>query len=279
MKKFTHFDDPFDISQTNNYELNIQFGHTGFSFVVNSLQSNKCVAIGLQEFGGSLHLSDLPQRLSSFLDSQEFLSKNFSKVNFIYTSAKSTLVPEKYFHKDRLKETFSFNHTLSVDDNLEYSEHRELKIFQLFAFPASLATIIINRFKDVNFTHQSEALLINFTKKETVKEPKPILLAHFTDELVDIVVSHDQKLILHNTFEAASDSDRVYYIAFVLKQLKLVCPDTQIFLSGAVSENSELYTLIKDNVCVGSTPRLYANLQKEISLPVAKHEFINLINL
>ena len=275
MKKFAHFDDSFDISHTNNYEITIQFGRNGYSYSVNSLLNNRCVTLGLHEFGGSLHTNDLAQRLTSFLDSQEFLTKNFSKVNFIFTSAKSTLVPEEYFKKERLKELYSFNYPLTTDENLEYMELKSIKAYQIFAFPASLATVMVNRYKDVNFSHQSSAMIEVFTKKATLKEAHSAVLLHFTDDLVDIVVSKQQKLLLHNTFEAASDTDRLYYAAFVINQLKLNLKSTPIYLVGNIDEDGSLYKLL--STYFGNL-KLFSELNKTYNLPAPKHQLANLIN-
>ncbi len=275
MKKFAHFDDSFDISHTNNYEITIQFGRDGYAYSVSSLLNNRCVALGYQEFGGTLHVSDLPQRLISFLDSQEFLSKNFSKVNFIYTSAKSTLVPESHFRKERLKELYSFNHVLGTDENLEYTELKPLKMVQVFSFPASLATVMINRYKDVNFCHQSIALLETFVRKTTQKEAQPMVLIHFVDELIDIIVAKQQKLILHNTFEAGADADRLYYVSYVLTQLKLDLDTLPIHLAGNIDEESKVWKLFDEHF---EHLKFNTDLNKTYTLPVPKHQFLNIIN-
>lgn len=276
MKRINYFDDSFDISHTNNYEIAIQFGLDGYSFCVNSLLSNKCVAIGYQKFDKPVLLSDLPSQLNSFLDSQAFLGRTFSKVGFVYTQVKSTLVPNELYTNSSSKVLFEYNHSLDMDETLEHQIIEGQNITQLFATPASLATVMVNKYKDVRFCHQSSGLfdaLVNYSKQQ--KEARTLVLALFSGKVMDVIVASPSGVKLHNSYEVLSQTDAVYYLSYLYQQLELKQDKNALLLSGDIEENDELHKAI---LKVFPSSGFFTQLNKDYAFKVPKHRFINLIN-
>ena len=59
----------------------------------------------------------------------------------------------------------------------------------------------------------------------------------------EIIVVENGKLLLYNTFEYKTKEDFIYFLLFTVEQLKSDPETLQLYFSGQITEDSELYTI------------------------------------
>jgi hypothetical protein len=220
---------------------------------------------------------ELSKQLNTFLGSQTFLSRTFSRVNFIYVSHKACLVPKAYFVAENIKQIFEFNHVLAIDEILDSQYVSALDSYLISSTPASVASVMVNKYKDVNFYHQSYALLLSWMRYvKTAKDDAPQVLAHVHSNVLDVVVATPYKLLFHNSFEFFKPEDALYYIGYVYQTLELKAAKNPLQLAGSVELNDGLYAALE---AVFGEMYFFGQLYKDLNMKVAKHQFVNLVNL
>ena len=101
------FDETLDINSTENYELSVQVSSDDVSFCILDTLRNKFVLLRSYEPEDNSRFD--PYRVCEIIKKDDFLTRNYKKVNILTPSAKSTLVPVSLYDESREKEYFSFN--------------------------------------------------------------------------------------------------------------------------------------------------------------------------
>ena len=224
-----------NIEATSNRKLSIQFSLDGFSFCISNTQ-NEVFEFSSFNFSKTVNSPELVlEKLQEIFKTEKSLQEDFESVTVIHQNNLSTLVPNKYFKEDALKNYLKYS-VKTIATEFEYKHHSSILLEKLFL--------------------QSNASLHFYV--------------NISHSIFDIVVIEDAKLLFYNIFEYQTKEDFIYYVLFTLEQLELNPEETIISLLGDIDKESSLfkvlYTYVR-NICFLNSKNTIFNDQTEI----AKH--------
>lgn len=278
MKDFSIFNDTFSISKTSTYHLSILLKPSGISYaIVDSVRRN-CVAIKNATFENLTGTSDYLGRISDFIDKDSFLSKMYKSVDFLYSSRKSTIVPNELFEKKLLKTYFSFTHQLDEFEEIHFNRLKKVDAVNVYTIPSDITNLMVSKFPELQFYHQATPFIDNSIAKS--EQGGYVLGVMVYRNYFDLAVCNNGKLFLYNNFDFQNEADFVYHISNVYQQLRISDAKTNLFLSGDIDKDSPKFRTLTRyirNVWFAKVPDNQNIKYSFKEIPV--HFLVNLINL
>ena len=279
MHDLSLLDETLDINITRSYHLSIQIDLNGFSFCI--LDSTRNQYVALKHYSFDLETEDFEKNISAVFEKDEFLNQEFKGSRLIFTSRKSTLVPDPLFNKENLKDYFSFNHALN--DGIEqviYNRIRNAEAYVVFAIPKYLPEIISKYLPSARLFHQSTPLIENIFLNRRNKKDQVTVYLNVSRSLFDIVVINNKKLSLYNCFSYRDESDLIYFVLYVFEQLKLDPEKTELYLSGIITRRSSHYENLRKYIKLIHFDSLNPQFTYSYTFnEIPSHTFLNLLNL
>ena len=134
------FDETLDINSTENYELSIQVSPDGFSFCLLDTIRNKFVL--LRSFEPEENKYFNAEKIKELLNKDDFLTRQYKKVNLVMPSPKFTLVPAPLFDPGKKDEYFTFNHTNEESNMIITNKISDPDAFLVFSVSKSFNDLI-----------------------------------------------------------------------------------------------------------------------------------------
>ena len=230
------FDETLDINSTENYELSVQVGTDDLSFCILDTLRSKFVL--LRSYVPEENLRFDQYRIGEIINKDDFLTRQFKKVNVITASPKSTLVPASLFDESKRNEYFTFNQSASEGETVLTSKLRDPDVFVIFSFPSGIGEILKTVFPGSIFMHQLKPLLhfINFSQKSFGSN---YVNVHLEKDYLIMIIFDQNTLKFCNTFHYRTISDIQYYVLYVLKKMNIRQEET-VFFSGRIIKQEEI---------------------------------------
>lgn len=278
MKDFVVFNETFNINKTSTYSLAVQFSYSGYSYSVTDAIRGRYVALKHVNFKEQLDEEQFLKQLKKIIKSDAFLNKSYKSVGFMFVSSKSVLVPDEVFDKNHLSEYLKFVHPLNQYEELHYNHVKSLNTFNVFSIPSHLTTLLVNQFPQIEFFHQSSLMLSSLSKLSLVN--KNLFSIHVNSTFAYISIFKEKVLHYHNPIKYQTDTDLLYHILNLMKQMQINPKHIPVFMSGFVEKNDNLYKLLHNYLADIS----FLDLPKESPFnygfdDVAPHLFINLLSI
>lgn len=234
-------DKSFEIQKTKDYILSIQVSLDGFSFLLIDPDEKRIVAYkSTPVLISSANL--LARRLKEWLEAEELLKNQFKSVRAIIVTESFTLVPDEYSGRE-----WQRNLTSTLFDKKIHNHFTENKINKLEAnliFPVSQEILgVLHHFfnKNIKIIHPITKLL-NATF-ESEKENQAVILS--TKKYFYLIIKHNNKLLIANSFPTIHQNDLVYNVLNTFKQLDVARGETDLYFAGSIEQNNEIKTLLK----------------------------------
>ena len=234
-------DGSFEIAKTKNYILSIQVCLDGFSFFIFDTNEKRMVAIK----NSPLKISSedlLARRLKEWLETEELLKFQFKSVRIYFYTENFTLVPAEYlgYEKNRNLTSVLFDKKLGTNFIENKIENLNLSLF----YPVSQDVLsVLNQFfnKGFEINHAIKNLF-----QPPVKSVKRYLsIIHTTKKYFYLLIFEGKNLLLANCFQTPHPNDLVYNVINTFQQLEIARSNTELFVSGAIHQNSEINELLK----------------------------------
>ena len=268
----------FNKDNTQNYHLSIQADLNGFSFCILDADKKKYVALRHYRIKDIYSIDDYTDKLVKVFDDDDLLDQDYGSVSFIYQTQKSILIPESFFDKSNLKSYFEFNHTISELDEINYNFLSDINAFNVFAIPSYIANEVIKRYRDAKLYHQATPFIRSIFRKYAGDENDSVYVS-LNNRFIDIAVAGKNKLKLYNTFQFHNETDLLYFVLYVYKQLNIDTRSNQLFVSGELSDNQHIFRSLKrfiNNVhYLESFDFIFSGALARLN----KHKYFNLFNL
>ncbi len=278
MPEIDLIDISLDKDNTQNYHFSIQADLNGFSFCI--LDIDKKVYLGLKHYSikDIYSINDYTDRLVKIFDNDILLGFPFGSVSFIYLTQKSILIPESYFDKSNLKSYFEFNHSISELDEINYNLLSDIDAYNVFVIPSYVANEVIKRFRDAKLYHQATPFIRSIFEKDADKENDGVYV-NMNNRFIDIAVAGKGKLKLYNTFQFQNETDLLYFILYVYKQLNLDTQTNKLYISGELSDNQQIFRSLKKFINTVYYLEPFDFTFSGALAKLSKHKYLNLFNL
>ena len=271
-------DNSLDKGNTQNYHLSIQANLNGFSFCI--LDIEKRIYLGLRHYNFEkvYSIDDYVDNLTEVFNEDNLLDGQYKSSSFIYLSQKSTLIPESFFDKSNLKAYFAFNQSLSELDEIHYNFLTEINAYNIFAIPNYIVNEIFSRFKNVNLFHQATPFVKIIFENKGTGESKCVYI-NMNNKFIDIAVAAQDRLYLYNTFQFQNETDLLYFVLYIYKQLDLDTRKNKLLVAGEQSDNIKYYNALKKYITTVRYLEPFNFIFSDIFEKLNKYKFLNLFNL
>ena len=279
MPEINLIDRSFNKDSTLNYSLSLQADRNGLAYCIFDNRHKDFIVFRKYRFEHVYMTSDLVRQIIAVLDKDELLKLSYHAVHFLGYSQQSTLVPSEYFNSANLSDYLEFNIVGGSDGELISNLIMPLDTYNVFSLPRPLVTLLTLHFKRVEFSNQSTPFLWYLSHSLETRK-KPSVYVGLNADFFDIAVVSEGKLMLYNTFQYVNETDLLYYVLFVCKQLHLNMQDVLLVLSGESGSRLIYHDTLKQYI-----PSVHYNdaarLQPVSSalLPVVKYKYLNLLYL
>lgn len=228
-----------DSSLKNYYEhteISIQVSLDGFSFCVSS-EDHTLRAFRRYSFSDIVMQDDLIQAVDKVLQKDELLRLPHRNARVIIHSRKSTLVPREFHRDEHLKKLLEFNHPLDDLDEVHYSDIGGCDSVMVYAIPTYLAGMFSERYSNISFYNQAVPFLDAIFGR---RKPETAVFVQLNKDFFDIAVLVDGKLKLYNSFLYVGETDLIYFILYVCKQLQLDAKYVRCYYTGEFITHADL---------------------------------------
>ncbi len=269
-----------------NYDLSIRIMPDGFSYAVFDKHKNKFIALEsfsfnlmpglLNAFGSHGYIKWLDQ----ILEKRVLLREKFSRIFIIAGGIKYTLMPQPLFQAANARKYLEFVHPLNETDQVIYDEIKAPESYLIHALPDLLSEWIAANFTASPVFHVCAVLIRNFLIRFRGGSPVNRIMANVQTDVLDIIIFKDSVLRFCNSFYYSNHTDLLYYLLFVIEQLKISTEDLSLYLSGAVESKSELIKLL--NSYIRYVDLIPESPGKDFSLSpdmLPQHRYFDLLNV
>lgn len=223
-------------------KLSIQISLNGLSFCVLDSIENTIVKQESISFSEELIPFQVLKNLQQLLEKHEIIKMSFSDVTVIHRNTLFSIVPKALFKEEELVNYLKFNTKILANDHISFDEIANYEIINVYVPFMNINNYIYDLFGEFEYKHNGtvliESLLNSFNGGKD-----PICYVHILEQQIDITVLKNKKLLLYNSFSFQTKEDFIYYILFVIEQLKLDTETLKLRLFGAVEEGDDLYSL------------------------------------
>ena len=243
-------DETFDLNLSSTYHLSIQVGRKSFTYCILDSINNKYNAIIHYYFGEDIPTDALIETVKELTKGEEILTKRYKSVNIVFVTNKSTLIPKPLFNKNDIETYFKLNHTLEDNEEIMYNQFKNVDAYLVFTGYKELKSHFSQCFPGSKYFHQGNTLIdINLIEyKNKLNEPRVFL--NLSNDIFDIVILENNKLVFFNSFLFKDDTDFNYYLINIFEQLKLNPETVELVLSGEINKTSSKYSNIKEYIKV-----------------------------
>ena len=279
MPELNFVDRSFNKDHSVNYHLSLQADRNGLAYCIRNGRQKEFIVFKKYRFDHVYLESDLVGQVISVLDRDEILHLPFLDVHFMGYTQQNTLVPASYFSPDHLIDYMDFNAGGASDGELFSNNIRTLDTNIVFSLSRALVSLVTLHFKKVEFSSQASPFLWNVSNQSGSLNNTALYVGLNTD-FFDVAVTGGGKLMLYNTFQYVNETDLLYYVLYVCKQLSLKTNDLPLILSGEMSSRLVYSEMLKqympdtDHDAAAGLPPVPAGLT-----PALTYKYLNLFNL
>lgn len=257
--------------------LNLSKDRLAFSI----FESNKNTWICLAEYKRNFQVAGSQgfEGLFSFVDNHPVLNQTFNRAVILVDSHNSTLIPVSLFDEDEKDSFARVNFKISDEELIEYNHLANLNAKLVYPLASSLKNGFDQTFPGCIIWNSSgifiESLLINYKNHPRDKR----MFVNVREPYMDIVILDGNKLHYFNIFEWKAEEDFIYYIIFVLEQLKLNPEEIGLGLAGNIERNSTHFELIYKYIRNVHFERLNDQFNfNQVLFNIPPHYYFNLFN-
>ena len=184
---------------------------------------------------------DALRNLEKILPSPEYQTQK--DIQICLSNSLYTLVPQALFDEREVESYLSFNHPIEENNQLKF-HFTKLESFDavvVFAIPRGLEFLLKAKLPPHQLLHFSSPILeaIGLNKLNDNE-----LLINVQREQFEVIYAPNGKLNFFNSFQYQSKEDFIYYLLYVMEQLKLEREKSKLILVGEIEKNSAIYKIL-----------------------------------
>ena len=231
------------IENTNNLKLSIQFSLDGFSFCISNLENEKDELFTEYLFDTKLKTPEaLLEEIKPVFKNDKNLHLDFKNVNIIYRNNLNSIVPIAYFDESNLSQYLNFSIKTLKTDYIAYDTLKNTKANNVYIPYVNINNYLFQHFGEFEYRHNLSVYIDKLIDLNNENDSKTMYI-NVDHKSFDIVVLKGKELLFSNIFSYKTKEDFLYYVLFVAEQLKLDTNSFNLFISGKINEDSEVFKL------------------------------------
>ncbi len=222
--------------------------HKSIRLAIVDTQRNKFVVLEDYELISVFNTAQVAEQLRLIATENPLLQEQgWNTIRVSISNQHFTLVPETLYDKDHQADYLRLHSQVDlINDSIYTYKHGDLEAINIFAIELSLQEALLDIFPDrpVQLIHQTSALIKSILQQTSrINERK--IYAFVERNYVTILVVNQGGLEFCNIFHYLSPEDFIYYIIFVMQELKLNPEQETITVWGDITHDSSLFTTLQ----------------------------------
>ncbi|MFC5408553.1 DUF3822 family protein [Larkinella bovis] len=255
-------EDSFDVSMTDSYQLCLEMSHERFRFCVVEPEQRQCFWLEDYTFPTLLTENPLLPSLRSIYQNHPLLQSSYwKKIQVSVNSPSFTLIPTSLYRKEYRAQYLQLmrGNPLSLSEHALTYTHQKEDFQAVFSIDNALTDWLAATYplQQLTIVHQSSALIQATAASDLVLDSSQKLSLNFEDESVTLVFRKAGRFMYCNRFAYKNATDLVYYILYVINELKTEPKELKVILSGEITPFADIFTSLEQflpNIRFGSTP-------------------------
>lgn len=236
-----HFRDEYlDLNALSKYALHLELDAHFLRYAVIDPVGNRCLNFEEYRWGNETADEQVLATLRGIIDQHEILPRNFWKsVQVLVSNPSFTLIPEPLFRKEYAVKYLELARGIALSgETVRHQHHPAWETVNVFSLPTPLHDYLagLYPFDEFRLVHQTDLLLDvarQFTEKTFLIAVEPTS--------VTMLYAYKWKLFYCNRFEYRDVKDLIYYVLFVMSELRLNAAQLPVVTFGDIEEGSDAY--------------------------------------
>ena len=279
MRDIRFIDKTFDSTQSLLYHLSIQISLDGFSFCILDIPKGKYILLRNHPiFLKRPRL--LLSRLRDVIEEEGLFNLEYKSIDIIYSTRKSTLVPDGMYSRGTTEKFFAFNHPLEKNFTIEKTHLHKAEAWSLYEIPVNLRDFLMSKFPKATLKHHIYPIIESSLKRNKSQADRIEGHLNFFRHDFDLIVIEGSQLKLYNNFTYRDENDVLYYVMYIFEHLKLNPEKANVIISGFVSRMAPQDHLLKKYVKKVSFAKLDTTYQYSYTFnEIPEHYYAPLLSL
>ncbi|AZQ61022.1 DUF3822 family protein [Flammeovirga pectinis] len=252
----------FDVSRLADYSLHLRVHQSCLAIGVYDPENNECLALESYGYETAMNTTALIVNLHNIVQKHSFLNAAFWKnVNIISALPSFAFIPSEIEGEDNDETILSLTSKFSSKEDKIFKNTTSLNASILFTLPQELENWFFEMYSNSNlsFSHSMESFI-----PEAFEFDSHSLHCYLDSDMLYLTKCNEEKQVTFaNSFKYKTEQDLLYYVLFVIDELKGTPQDTTLTIWGEVkTDNTAIATLRKfiGKVNTGKKPKdmLYA---------------------
>ena len=230
------------LEKSNHHKLSIQFTLDGFSFCITNLDSQETIHFCAYTFPKILETPEkLVAHFETIFQEDNHLQEDFKEILVIHQNSLATLVPNKLFREEHLKDYLDFNIKTLKTDFFAFDNIDQLAAKNVYVPFVNVNNYLFQNFGEFEYQHSTTAFIKRLL--QTTTTPEKTMFVDVWKDQISVVVLEDKKVLFSNSFSFTSKEDFIYYLLFTAEQLELNTNEFPLFFTGDIQEETEIYKI------------------------------------
>lgn len=244
IQTLSKYDEALQKADSDNYQLSIRLSADGFSFCIFDETRNKFLSVESNLFPNVKNTENFCTLFEEVFQNHQWLNLPYKRVNILFESPKSTLIPTPLYDANENENYARLNFTFSDDQKIKTDKLANVDAYKLYTVPKQIIDLL-NRLFPGNKLYSNAGVLIEsllILNKNLPSHKRCYINAG--NSWLDIVITEGRRLLYYNAFNYKTKEDFIYYLIFVLDQLKLNPEEIELILLGFIDKNSKLFEMV-----------------------------------
>jgi hypothetical protein len=229
-----------DTITTKNYQkLSLQIAAAGMSFCVFDRLNWQVSNYNYIPFTKHVALEDELWRV--FVQHPE-LKLQYDEVVVLHENSFNTFVPNALFDQNYPGSYLQYNTKVFEADFFAWDTLGSYDITNVYVPLMNVNNFLVERLGTFDYKNTNSVLVEKLLDASVNVDEKQVFV-HVQETHFEIVVVHDQKLLLYNSFEYANAEDFLYYLLFTMEQLALNPETVKVWILGKIDESHPSFAL------------------------------------
>ena len=223
----------FNFERSEDYHLILQISFNQLTIIL--LNTNSVI-----EF---YHNIKIENNLTDIFNNEKTLQLKYRKTTITFSNIAYTLVPNYLFVNEHSKEILEFSSDIS--DVIKLEKIREIDSTLIYSISEEIENLVSNFFPSATLKPQQSILIEQYIQAKNKLDNAYLF---FNENILNITIFKDEKLVFSNAFLFKTKEDILYYILFTFEQLKISTESVKVKLYGHIVKNDEIYKLLYDYI-------------------------------
>ncbi len=242
-KLFYLSDDEVQSQLAAKCNLLVHIGLETFQYAVIDAVRDQIKVLAEFEMPAMNNLNERVKAIENLPESTKLFKYTFNKIKVSFDTFNYTFVPAELYHHDDEGEYGKFvsagEHSKTLINHI-----RSVSIKNIGSIDYELNATINRTFHSPIIFNQASSF-VEGIKKISGSTMEPCLFIDIQSRHIQAGVLKNSELAFYNIFECISADEFNYYLLSLIEELDMDAKQTQVFLSGNVSEGDEIYERLR----------------------------------